>query len=360
MFVKKLLLAAFICLAALSLSSCAGDGSTSEDFYDNRGIYDSTYEAEDHVITVSAPADIDLPFSAEVTYPYKPFEGKTISCINIHCKYDLYDPVEISAEDTEILTEMLGRVELVGEKMDTRKLKPYSGKSPASFTIFFEDGEIMSFSAESDIGYPDGTDGGAYIIDGDYYAVDKQTVCEITDFYHDVLLDKYIPEYRVSYSPDTRDLESSESQEPDDGTDDAFMPFAKTGASEYVYIEILPSGLEAALVEPARLSDEEAERVFELMRQIRIDTPPLNEHTWWGSPDGGYGPEFLVSHHFNAQGDYINTIPVILGGSVVEIYSIQFLTDEEIVSELCELHDELFRKYYPDIAAKWDAIENQS
>lgn len=34
-------------------------------------------------------------------------------------------------------------------------------------------------------------------------------------------------------------IETSESAERQE-TDDAFMPFAKTGASEYVYIEILP------------------------------------------------------------------------------------------------------------------------
>lgn len=286
--------------------------------------------------------------------PYKPFDGKTILRINIHCKYDLYDPVELSAEDTETLSEMLGRVELVGEKMDKQKLIPYSGNSPASFTVFFEDGEKVGFAAESGIGYPDGTDGGAYIINGDYYAVDKQIVREITDFYHNVLLDKYIPEYRASYAPDPRDLESTESEK----TDEAFMPFVKTVFAEYAYIEIVPGGLDAyredgSIVEPARLSDEDAESVFELLRQIRIEKPPLNKHAW-ESPEGGYGAIFQVSRYESSVTDDVSTLTVIPGGKVVMISSIQFLADEEVVSELCDLYDELYCKYYPDLAEKWN------
>lgn len=286
--------------------------------------------------------------------PYKPFDGKTILRINIHCKYDLYDPVELSAEDTETLSEMLGRVELVGEKMDKQKLIPYSGNSPASFTVFFEDGEKVGFAAESGIGYPDGTDGGAYIINGDYYAVDKQIVREITDFYHNVLLDKYIPEYRASYAPDPRDLESTESEK----TDEAFMPFVKTVFAEYAYIEIVPGGLDAyredgSIVEPARLSDEDAESVFELLRQIRIEKPPLNKHAW-ESPEGGYGAIFQVSRYESSVTDDVSTLTVIPSGKVVMISEIKFLADEEVVSELCDLYDELYCKYYPDLAEKWN------
>lgn len=286
--------------------------------------------------------------------PYKPFDGKTILRINIHCKYDLYDPVELSAEDTETLSEMLGRVELVGEKMDKQKLIPYSGNSPASFTVFFEDGEKVGFAAESGIGYPDGTDGGAYIINGDYYAVDKQIVREITDFYHNVLLDKYIPEYRASYAPDPRDLESTENEK----TDEAFMPFVKTVFAEYAYIEIVPSGLsgfreDGSVVEPVRLSDEDAESVFELLRQIRIEKPPLNKHAW-ESPEGGYGAIFQVSRYESSVTDDVSTLTVIPSGKVVMISEIKFLADEEVVSELCDLYDELYCKYYPDLAEKWN------
>ncbi len=156
-------------------------------------------------------------------------------------------------------------------------------------------------------------------------------------------------------------VESAENRE----TDDAFMPFVKTAAAEYAYIEIVPGGLDAyredgSVVESARLSDEDAERVFELLRQIRIEKPPLNKNTWAGSPDGGYRAIFLVSRYISSMTDDVNTLSVIPGGKVVTISSIQFLADEEVVSELCSLYDELYRKYYPELAAKWDAIANGS
>lgn len=291
--------------------------------------------------------------------PYKPFDGKTILRINIHCKYDLYDPVELSAEDRETLSEMLGRVELVGEKMDKQKLIPYSGNSPASFTVFFEDGEKVGFAAESGIGYPDGTDGGAYIINGDYYAVDKQIVREITDFYHDVLLDKYIPEYRASYAPDPRDLESAESQKTADGKNDSFMPFVKTSAAEYAYIELVLSGIDAMNEdgtprEPARLSDEDAEMLFDLLEQISIDSPPINGHTWEDSPDGGYGAVFNVCRKLSDYDNDVSTVTVIPYMGRIYLNSMAFPIDTELSSQLSARYNELYIKYYPDLAEKWN------
>lgn len=152
--------------------------------------------------------------------------------------------------------------------------------------------------------------------------------------------------------------ESTESKK----TDDAFMPFVKTVAAEYAYIEIVPGGLDAyredgSVVEPARLSDEDAERVFELLRQIRIEKPPLNNHAW-ESPEGGYGAIFQVSRYISSMTDDVSTLTVIPGGKVVMISEIKFLADEEVVSELCDLYDELYCKYYPDLAEKWGIAAN--
>lgn len=285
-----------------------------------------------------------LLFAPATESTYKPFEGKKIEHVEVHCRYDR--TAELSEEDMQTLVGMLARVEFLGEGMNSWDMIPNSGNNPASFTIFFGDGENSYFSAERSIGYPDGTIGCAYIMDGKCYAADEEALREITDFYSGVLVGKYFPEY---------------------GQDYKFVPFVDTNAANLAYIEIVLDGLDAyredgTFVEPERISDEEAAAVFELLQQIIIDKPPLSRYTWAGTPDGGYGSVFNVYYYvygYSVEPSCMRVIPSSvhlpdgeLSGGII-LNSMCFPIDYELSSQLSACYHELYKKYYPDLYAKW-------
>lgn len=163
--------------------------------------------------------------------------------------------------------------------------------------------------------------------------------------------------------------QSAEGQENVTGADYEFVPFVDTNAASLAYIEIVVDGLAAyrddgTWVEPERLSDEDAEAVFELLRQISIDTPPLSRYTWAGAPDGGFGAVFNVYFSEDSVYDEPSCLTVIpypvhlpdktLSGGII-LNSVCFQIDYELYSQLSVCYGDLYRKYYPDIAAKWDA-----
>ncbi|MDE6030043.1 MAG: hypothetical protein K2G32_00285 [Oscillospiraceae bacterium] len=145
---------------------------------------------------------------------------------------------------------------------------------------------------------------------------------------------------------------------PDDSSVYEFVPFVDTNAAEYSYIELCLGGIDAyredgTPVEIERLSDEDAEMVFDLMKQIRIDSPPLSRYTWREAPDGGYGAVFNVCRYVSPYSDYVSKIRVIPSGSHLLLDSMCFPVDAELSSQLSDLYHELYKKYYPDLYAKW-------
>ncbi len=336
-----------ILAAVLALSLCGCTQSAGELSQNEQGTIEAMQDTQQDVYRLSLENVTDT--AAETSY--KPFEGKKIERVEVRCRYSRI--AELSEEDMQTLVGMLERVEFSGEGISSWDMIPNSSNNPASFTIFFDDGENSYFSAERSIGCPDGTIDCAYIMDGKCYDADEEALQEITDFYSGVLVGKYFPDY---------------------GKDYKFVPFVDTNAANLAYIEIVLDGLDAyredgTFVEPERISDEEAASVLELLQQIIIDKPPLSRYTWAGTPDGGYGGVFNVYYYADSLDGYTSCIQVIpypvhlpdgeLSGGII-FNSMCFAIDYELYSQLYSCYHELYKKYYPDIYAKWYPMTDEA